>query len=599
MDAWFVNPTNLVFLLSVPSLLVIFHFAQRRLSRRAQILGINPQNNRREHLALLFITLCLALALARPYLGSQEVEVPKTGRDIVVLFDVSRSMLARDTAPSRLELAKRKVIDLIRILQDRGQSDRLGIVLFSQDTFVLAPLTTDYAALRTYVHALSPRIVTDGGSSLIEGLRGALLMSALSKNTLPQILILSDGEDLNFDRSALKQLISERPFQAHALGVGSDSGGPIDLGSGMFLRDGQGRVVVSKRKREHLSEIASVSGGRYVDIEISASDLRTLLPETDGTISTSDTQKLRIYHEYGSALCVVACALLALLALLDRRALILFAALSFNSIAEAQESSTPYTLRQKLIEGDYQTALQGFKELADKSPQDPALRAALGAAAFGLKDYQSAARYFEEQRKLEQTGRGAFEALYNSGTAHLFAKNRESAIKNLKDALAIKPGDEQAQHNLKLAEQLREEEKPTQKDKKQEEEQKQDSSQQPDKQEQSEDQKEDNGTPPEQQENSPGEKQQQEEHNNSQPAPDDAGEQEEPKADGEKEKAQPQSSNQEEEKNEGQDAQLNEPGDIEPPSSQEAEAWLESLDDSPIIVRPQRQRRRAQGGQSW
>jgi Ca-activated chloride channel family protein len=593
MDAWFAQPTNLGFLTCLPLLILLIYFAEKRLIKRSAILGATPGSSKKEAAALLVISACLSLALARPYWGSQEINIPKTGQDFVLLIDVSRSMLTRDKTASRLESAKRKVIDLIRLLQDRGQSDRLGIVLFSQDSFVLAPLTSDYGALRTYVHALSPRIVTDGGSSLIEGLRGALLMGNISQQNKLQILILSDGEDLHFSSADLKDLLSTHAFTAHAIGVGSDNGVPIEIGSGMFLRDGAGRVVLSKRQREHLEEIAELSGGRYQDIEIFSSDLSAILP-SDRSEANKETQKLQIFNEYGAIFCVFACIILALLALLDRRVLIMFTALILHSVADAEEAPAPYALREKLIAGDYSAALEGFKDLATVHPQDPALRAALGSAAFGLKDYPAAAKYFEEQRALEQNGRGAFEALYNAGTAHLFAKNKQSAIKNLTEALALKPDDLQAAHNLKLAEELQAEEPPPQEEQKP----KDDPKQEEDKNKEDPAQKEQDDAPNDNSQNkSPPEPQaaEKEEQESKPSGPETEMKNEESKEKNQDEEAPPSPENQTEDEN----ASPEQAKDVEAPNSQETEAWLESLDDSPIIVRPQRQRRRAQGGQTW
>src|SRR5690606_34374697 len=216
----------------------------------------------------------LGFAAAGPRWGWQAVEHQGRARNIVLALDVSKSMLARDLTPNRLERERLLARRLLREL--RG--DRLGLVAFAGRAYILAPLTMDHGALELYVDALDPGIVSYGGSSLAAALRQATDLALGQQSTGGRdraIVLATDGEAHEDNAAVLAE--AERAAAAgivvHTVGIGSQRGEPIperDPRTGReagYKRDMSGEVVISRLNESLLSRIAELTGGRYVRLD--------------------------------------------------------------------------------------------------------------------------------------------------------------------------------------------------------------------------------------------------------------------------------------------------------------------------------------------
>jgi Ca-activated chloride channel family protein len=215
--------------------------------------------------------LLLALALARPQCGTRTELARRTGVDVVVALDVSRSMLARDVKPNRLGRATLEVGALI----DALAGDRVGLVVFAGEAFVQCPLTTDYAAARLFLRAVSPQSVPQQGSDLGNGLSAAqqvLEGSEASAGRSKVVLLVSDGEDLEGGvREAAAQL-AEVGIRIFALAVGSAAGEPIPLGDAAgrlegYQKDRSGQPVVTRLDLATLQAVAERGGGEVYQLD--------------------------------------------------------------------------------------------------------------------------------------------------------------------------------------------------------------------------------------------------------------------------------------------------------------------------------------------
>jgi Ca-activated chloride channel family protein len=211
--------------------------------------------------------LCLfALALAQPQCGSRTELARRRGIDLVVAVDASKSMLARDVAPDRLDRAKLE----LNALLDSLKGDRVGIVAFAGDAYVQCPLTSDYAAAKLFLKAVDPDQMQQGGTNI-----GAAL--ALSQNMLESadrgakdrvVVLLSDGEDLSGEEMEAAESLHAAGIKVYAVGIGSDAGEPIpELGkSGEVLgykKDAQGNTVLTRMDRAGLEAVAQLTGGEF------------------------------------------------------------------------------------------------------------------------------------------------------------------------------------------------------------------------------------------------------------------------------------------------------------------------------------------------
>lgn len=609
MQAYFLNPERLILLLLVPLVYLLLTWSDKRLRVLAkQLRSQHRPAASSPHVALAICALVI-LGLAKPYWGYEEFEVPSTGTEIVAALDLSKSMWARDVLPNRLEFARRKLIDLIRIVEERGQGDRIAIILFAQDSYVLSPLTSDYAALRTYAQAISPRLLNDAGSSLAEAVRATLLLLNRSSRSEAHLVLFTDGEDSEFSVAEILKLRGDSMLSVSSIGIGSTAGSAIDLGRNGYLRDGSGNVVISKLAEDSLKELASQTDGSYRQAQIGPDDLRAFLSNIAPT-KQGEARVIRNYNELGS-FCALAIFLIVIVQCAwhrtskketFQRSLFFLACFSVfcssPSLAESQPQA--FTLRQYLESGKYEEALKGFSELAASDPENPDIHAALGAASFGLKRFKDAARHYEKQFSLAASGRGKFEALYNQGTSLLMAEDAEGALKALESALEIKPDDQKAVHNLKLARELLEKKQPTptptpseetkQSSKNEQQDQSQPKKGSPEKEENETKNSKESGSSSSI-DNSSTDKSETNSSSNSSGASDSAAEGEDTEQNEHPSEEEQSGSSLEEA------AGKNEP--LTKEDQAELQAWLDTLEDSPVIVRPQRRNRPLNGGQSW
>ncbi len=212
--------------------------------------------------SLLGALILMILALAGPRWGSHYQEVSQKGVDIMIVLDVSRSMLVEDVEPDRLERAKREISDFIRVVQ----GDRLGLVAFAGAAFTQCPLTLDYGALAMFLTALSPDMVPAPGTDLGAALQTTMSSFDSTSETDKVILLITDGEDNENRGLQAAREAAKKGIKIFVFGIGDPSGGPIPSanGKGGFKKDEEGQLVLSRLNEAGLKEIASATGGTYV-----------------------------------------------------------------------------------------------------------------------------------------------------------------------------------------------------------------------------------------------------------------------------------------------------------------------------------------------
>lgn len=210
--------------------------------------------------------LCLGLALltaglARPQWGRVDEPVFDQAREIMIALDLSRSMLAPDVRPSRLERARLLVTSLL----ERLAGERVGLIVFSGTAFLQSPLSSDYEILNEFLPSLNPDYLPEGGTnyrSLIETALNAFGTSGAADRFL---IVLSDGEATDEDWKNAAQQLKEKGIRVIGLGVGTAQGAIIPDGSGGYVKDERGAVVMSKLEPATLQELAKMTNGVYAD----------------------------------------------------------------------------------------------------------------------------------------------------------------------------------------------------------------------------------------------------------------------------------------------------------------------------------------------
>tara|TARA_B110000503_G_scaffold10206_1_gene13820 strand:- start:552 stop:1589 length:1038 start_codon:yes stop_codon:yes gene_type:complete len=220
--------------------------------------------------SLKFIILCLAvgflvIGLINPKIGTKLETIKREGVDIVFAIDVSKSMLAEDVAPNRLEKSKQLVTQIINNLA----SDRVGIIAYAGKAFPQLPITTDYASAKMFLQSMNTDMLSSQGTAINEAIQLSRNYFDDEEQTNRVLIILSDGEDHNDLSVEVAEAASEEGIKIYTIGVGSEKGGPIPLKRNgvvmSYKKDQNNETVITKLNEQTLRLIANEAKGGYIN----------------------------------------------------------------------------------------------------------------------------------------------------------------------------------------------------------------------------------------------------------------------------------------------------------------------------------------------
>ncbi len=266
----------LYFLLVIPAMTLLFLYIQFWKRKKQREFGdldlikkLSPEKSAfKSTLKLVVIMLaltCLIIGLVNPKIGTKLETVKREGIDIIFAIDVSKSMLAEDVAPSRLEKSKQLVSQIINNLG----SDRIGIIAYSGSAFPVLPITTDYSVGKMFLQTMNPGMISAQGTSIDQAINLATTYIDKKDKTNKLLIIITDGEDHSDAAADAAEEAKKVGLKIMTIGVGTEKGGTIPLKRNgvveSFQRDQNGEVVITKRNAEVLRAIAKSAGGGYVD----------------------------------------------------------------------------------------------------------------------------------------------------------------------------------------------------------------------------------------------------------------------------------------------------------------------------------------------
>jgi len=484
----FANPQLLWFLLVIPPAMIAFFWWDWRVRQRlmtqfiqsrllpALTVGISPTRQKIRLTCLVASVICLILALARPQLGFDWEEVKQRGLDVIVAIDTSKSMLAEDIAPNRLKRAKLASLDLMQ----QAKSDRLGLIAFAGGAFLQCPLTIDDSAFRQSVDSLDVNVIPQGGTAIAEAIDTALTSFREGDNH-KALVLFTDGEDQDSGAVQAAKRAAEAGIHIYTIGIGSTEGELLRItdakGRTDYIRDEQGNVVKSHLNESLLREIAGATpGGFYLPLR-GAKTMETLYEEGIGKLPKSETSEklVRRYHErYHWPLAAAMIFLLVEMLVPERKrertktpasapakaglreAVALLAILA----AALSASGSPASALREYKNGKYDNALKDYQESLEKKKDDPRLHFNAGAAAYKSKNFEEAAKQFDEalnspDLKLLQ------QAYYNRGNARYYlgdsnadpskkTETWEQAAKDFESAMKLNGQDTDAKFNYEF-----------------------------------------------------------------------------------------------------------------------------------------------------
>lgn len=256
-----------------------------------------------------------AIGLSRPQIGAKLKEHKAKGAEIMIVLDVSNSMLAQDYSPNRLERAKLAISRLV----DRLQGDRVGLIIFAGSSFVQLPITTDYISAKMFLNSITTESVPIQGTAIGDALSMAARSFSVQSENSRAIIVITDGENHEDDPVSVAKDVADMGIKIYTIGVGSAQGKPIPY-KGEYLKDKDGNMVVTRLDENTLREIARVGGGAYIHagneefgLNPIIDDIRRLQQEEFSNVVFEE------YDEQYMYFFAIALALLALEALVGQR----------------------------------------------------------------------------------------------------------------------------------------------------------------------------------------------------------------------------------------------------------------------------------------
>ena len=207
-------------------------------------------------LAFLFFSL----GMARPQMGAVLKEHTARGAEVMIVLDVSNSMLAEDYSPNRLERAKLAISRVVDKLRD----DRIGLVVFAGNSFVQLPITTDYVSAKMFLNSISTGSVPIQGTAMGEAISTALRSFSAQSDKSRAIIVITDGENHEDDPVAAAEQAASMGVRVFTIGVGSPQGTMIPLEDGGYLEDREGNPVVTRLDDKVLQDVAAAGKGLYI-----------------------------------------------------------------------------------------------------------------------------------------------------------------------------------------------------------------------------------------------------------------------------------------------------------------------------------------------
>ncbi|HEY3864220.1 MAG TPA: VWA domain-containing protein [Verrucomicrobiae bacterium] len=504
---------------------LVLQFVHSRLAS-SLMAGVSPAREK-VRLALQVAAVAgILCAIARPQWGFAWEEAKQQGLDIIAAIDTSKSMLARDVLPNRLEKAKLAVMDLMRL----AKSDRMGLVVFAGGAFLQAPLTLDDQAFQQAVDAVAVGVVPVGGTSLSSAIRTTLQAFEKGNDNHKVMVLFTDGDDHDTDQDtiAAAKEAADAGMRIFTMGVGTPQGELLQVadeqGNMTFIKDENGNAVKSNLNEKLLREIATDANGFYLPLQ-GATPMETLysrglapLPKSEETTRLTRVYQERYHWFLGFAvLCLVAEALLperarsraarkrtAAPALAKVAAAIVLALVPWNS------SASPSSAFRDYQSGHFTNAFDEYNRLAQQKTNDYRLHYDAGAAAYKSMKLDDAEKQFNaalnspEIISNPQTQQSTYynlgNTLYQMGEPQPDPDKKkelwQQAIENYDRAIRLNTNDFDASNNMafvqrkleQLKQQQQQQQQQDKKDKKDQKDQKQKQDQNDQNQQQKKDQ---------------------------------------------------------------------------------------------------------------
>jgi Ca-activated chloride channel homolog len=418
--------------------------------------------------ALFFLmAVLMVIALAGPVIKDGQIEIKAKSADIIMALDISDSMLAEDLYPNRLQLAKHKALELLKM----APNERISVVAYAKNSYLVSPLSFDHNAVAFLLQRLDTNSITEKGTNLLSMLE--VVKQSIKSDKKKYVLLLSDGGDSK-DFSKEIAFAKANNIVVFVIGIATKRGAPIKEVNGEFIKQ-NGKVVISKLN-ENISELAVKTGGVYIEAVNSNQDITTMLNEIESIAKKKELKSKKIekyiplfYYPLGLAMII----LLIATSSMSRRKVVevpasvilllsLFGGANLKAgvldFVDLKEAKTAYD------KGEYKKAQAVYKKYA-KSHKNDAGYYNSANALYKQKEYKKAIQEYEKSHFLDEKQEASKYANIGNSYAKMGdEKSLKSAVKSYENSLKLQE-DKDVRENLEAVKKALEKKKQQQQNK--------------------------------------------------------------------------------------------------------------------------------------
>jgi Putative Zn-dependent protease, contains TPR repeats len=408
-------------------------------------------------LFIIAFALC-AFAVAGLIKPDGTQKISRKGSDIMIALDVSKSMLAQDIKPNRLERAKQMISKII----DNSPDDKIGLVIFAGRAYLQMPLTLDHAAAKMYLNSASPDDVPTQGTVISQALKMSYAAFNPKEKTYKSVLLISDGEDHDDEAIKVAKQLAEQGIMINTIGIGSVLGAPImDEETGQYKIDSKGQTVISKLNEQELRDIAVTGQGifqLYSTTEEVVKNLKNKLGSIgqETTLSDSAYASFKQYFQYflGAAFILLLLEFFTSekrkLKIKNAVAVLFF--MMISNVSFSQKTNSAILKGNKAYqENKFDEAEKEYRNALKKSEKNVTANYNLGNVLYRQEKTEEAVKAYDNAIQNTEDNVLKQKAFYNKGVAYQKEKKLPECILAYKNALILNPNDEDARQNLQRA----------------------------------------------------------------------------------------------------------------------------------------------------
>jgi len=464
---------NVIYLMLIPTFILMFFILTKKNSfdkyfskEVLEKLSVSNQyfSNKARNIILFISLLFMIIALARPVINEKEYKSKQELNAVIIAIDLSKSMLANDIYPTRLEFAKKKLLDIIEL----SKTNALGIILFAKSSFILSPVTQDFTSLKILIENLDSGMNFDNGTNIYSTLEttNKLLKNFKNKN----LILLTDGADKKEFKKEI-EFANKNNINIYIIATATKKGAAIKLKNGNYLVDKKGNIV-TVRLNEYIKNLSLKTNGAYINYSLDSNDISQILNEINSKSKKQEFKEKRFktYTElfyyplsFGIFLLLIAFSSLPKLSFKNKKTIqsILFLILFFNLDkinAATFDFQTIIDANKAYKAKDYEKAAEEYKKV-NKSPQAKYNQA---CSLYKEKKFKEAINIY---KSIESDDKDLnYKKFHNLGNAYVKTQNLQEAKKAYENALKLK-NDKQTKENLELVKKVLREPKNSKKEK--------------------------------------------------------------------------------------------------------------------------------------